>query len=115
MANTFFRAMGLETGSSLVEDERVDLAAELISEAGEKLLLPTDLVLARSMDEPGETRSVRREEIPLVGPHSMWDPTRRRGTRVRSKLPGRCSGMARWAYSRSRPSAMVPRRSPTPS
>ncbi|CAN5778030.1 phosphoglycerate kinase [soil metagenome] len=76
MANTFFRAMGLETGSSLVEDERVELAAELISEAADKLLLPTDVVVARSIDEPGETRTVGRGEIPTgwaaldVGPRT---------------------------------------------
>ncbi|HEY0035427.1 MAG TPA: phosphoglycerate kinase, partial [Longimicrobium sp.] len=45
MANTFFRAMGLGTGTSLVEEDRVDLARELIAEAGEKLLLPTDCVV----------------------------------------------------------------------
>ncbi|HLL85405.1 MAG TPA: phosphoglycerate kinase, partial [Longimicrobium sp.] len=39
MANTFFRAMGLGTGTSLVEEDRVDLARELIAEAGDKLLL----------------------------------------------------------------------------
>jgi phosphoglycerate kinase len=64
MANTFFRAMGFETGSSLVEDERVDLAAELLGEAAGKLLLPNDVVVARSIDEPGETRTVGRGEIP---------------------------------------------------
>jgi phosphoglycerate kinase len=76
MANTFFRAMGLETGSSLVEDDRVELAAELLGEAGEKLLLPSDVVVARSIDEPEETRTVARGEIPAgwsaldVGPRT---------------------------------------------
>jgi len=64
MANTFFRAMGLQTGSSLVEEERVELARALLDEAGDKLLLPDDLVIARNMEESSENRTVNREEIP---------------------------------------------------
>ncbi len=40
MACTFFRAMGLETGNSLVEAERVDMARDLMRSAGTKLVLP---------------------------------------------------------------------------
>ncbi len=40
MACTFFRAMGLETGTSLVEADRVDIARDLIAKAGAKLVLP---------------------------------------------------------------------------
>ena len=40
MACTFFRAMGLETGKSLVEEDRLDLARQLMSKAGGKLVLP---------------------------------------------------------------------------
>ncbi len=64
MANTFFRAMGLETGSSLVEEERVEMAGDLLEEAGESLLLPEDLVVARSISEDAETRAVARDAIP---------------------------------------------------
>jgi phosphoglycerate kinase len=77
MANTFFRAMGLETGASLVEEERVELARELLEEAGEKLLLPEDLVVAQRMDSDVETRTVGRESIPAgwsaldVGPRTV--------------------------------------------
>lgn len=46
MANTFFRALGLETGKSLVEDDRVAMAKELLERAGEKLVLPVDCVVA---------------------------------------------------------------------
>jgi phosphoglycerate kinase len=46
MANTFFRAMGLETGKSLVEADRVDMARALLERAGEKLVLPVDCVVA---------------------------------------------------------------------
>ena len=40
MACTFFKAMGLETGKSLVEPDRVDLARDLMKKAGKKLVLP---------------------------------------------------------------------------
>ncbi|TDX45287.1 phosphoglycerate kinase [Orenia marismortui] len=46
MANTFIAAQGLETGDSLVEEDKIDLAKELIEKAGEKLVLPTDVVVA---------------------------------------------------------------------
>lgn len=64
MANTFFRAMGLETGTSLVEEDRVELAGELLREAGDKLLLPVDCVVAERMEAGQETESVPREAIP---------------------------------------------------
>ena len=63
MACTFFKAMGLETGSSLVEPDRVDLARNLIATAGEKLVLPAGAVIARELAPNAETRRVQREEI----------------------------------------------------
>lgn len=64
MACTFFRAMGLEVGASLVEPERVDLARELMTRAGDKLLLPEGGVIAESLDGGGTVRSVARDAIP---------------------------------------------------
>lgn len=49
MIFTFYRAKGLKTGSSLVEEDKVDLATSLMAAAekkGVKLLLPTDVVVA---------------------------------------------------------------------
>lgn len=63
MANTFFRALGLDTGASLVEEERVAMAGELLERAGEKLLLPVDCVVADTLEEDAVTRSVPRTEI----------------------------------------------------
>ena len=37
MANTFFKALGLETGDSLVEDDRVELAGETLAAHGTAL------------------------------------------------------------------------------
>ena len=64
MACTFFAAMGLETGKSLVEPERLDLARNLMKQAGEKLVLPAGGVIARELAPKVETRSVKREAIP---------------------------------------------------
>ncbi len=63
MANTFFKAMGLETGASLVEDERVEMARETLEEAGEKLILPVDCVVAAEITETAETREVDRTDV----------------------------------------------------
>src|SRR5690606_17340199 len=64
MANTFFRAMGLETGASLVEDDRVELARELLGGSGGKLLLPADVIVAQRMEPGAETLAVSRDSIP---------------------------------------------------
>jgi phosphoglycerate kinase len=64
MACTFFRAMGLETGTSLVEEDRVGMAKSLLDKAGRKLVLPSGAVVAQRLASDAETRSVRRNEIP---------------------------------------------------
>jgi phosphoglycerate kinase len=64
MACTFFRAMALETGTSLVEDDRVAMARDLVTRAGAKLLLPSGAVIARELSGTTETRSVGRDAIP---------------------------------------------------
>jgi phosphoglycerate kinase len=64
MACTFFKAMGLETGKSLVEPDRVDLARNLMKKAGKKLVLPEGGVIARELTPNAESRTVKREAIP---------------------------------------------------
>jgi phosphoglycerate kinase len=64
MANTFFRAVGHDTGASLVEEERVDLARTLLDRAGAKLVLPSDAIVAREVQPGEEIRVVSRESIP---------------------------------------------------
>lgn len=64
MACTFFAAMGLETGKSLVELDRVDLARTLMEKAGNKLILPSGGVIARELAPGVESRSVPRNAIP---------------------------------------------------
>jgi phosphoglycerate kinase len=64
MACTFFAAMGLEVGKSLVEPERLDLARDLMSKAGKKLVLPSGAVIAQQLAPGVETRTVRRDQVP---------------------------------------------------
>jgi phosphoglycerate kinase len=51
MAYTFFRARGRPTGASLVEEDKIGLAQQLISTAKEKVLLPVDNVVAAEPQE----------------------------------------------------------------
>ena len=62
MANTFFKAQGYPMGDSLVENEVLDLARELLSSGGSKIRLPVDLVVASSLEEGGEVK------VMAVGP-----------------------------------------------
>lgn len=71
MACTFFRAMGLETGKSLVEEDRVDLAKGLLDRGGMRLTLPHDALVAPSLDAGGSARSVKRDAIPAD--QAMYD------------------------------------------
>ncbi len=64
MACTFFKAMGLETGSSLVETDRVELARDLMQKAGNRLVLPSGAVIARELKSDAETRAVPRDAVP---------------------------------------------------
>lgn len=64
MACTFFKSMGLETGDSLVELDRVEMAKALLEKAGEKLVLPTGAVIAERLAPGVETREVARDQIP---------------------------------------------------
>jgi phosphoglycerate kinase len=64
MACTFFKAMGLETGRSLVEADKLDLARDLMKKAGKKLILPAGAVVARELAPGAETRTVKRDAVP---------------------------------------------------
>jgi phosphoglycerate kinase len=68
--------MDLETGKSLVEADRVDMAKQLLSRGGKKLELPIDACVAPSVDDGARAHAVRRESIPSnegmfdIGPES---------------------------------------------
>jgi len=64
MANTFFRAKGASTGSSLVEEDRIAMAKDLLGKAGDKLVLPSGGVVAPALERAGEKREVAWNAIP---------------------------------------------------
>jgi phosphoglycerate kinase len=76
MACTFYRAMGLETGKSLVEEEKVGLAEDLLDKWGVRITLPHDAMVAPSIDRPLSAHAVARNAIPAdeamldIGPRS---------------------------------------------
>jgi phosphoglycerate kinase len=77
MACTFYRAMGLETGKSLVEEDRVSMAKDLLERAGMRLTLPHDAMVAPSLEQPQAAKAVPRNAIPMdqamfdIGPDTI--------------------------------------------
>jgi phosphoglycerate kinase len=68
MAYTFLKAQGIEVGKSRVEDDKLDVARELLKSAqdgGKRFLLPTDHVLAEKLDAGG-AHEVSAEAIPVT-------------------------------------------------
>jgi phosphoglycerate kinase len=67
MAYTFLSAMGLNIGRSLLEKDRVELAADLLAQAGDKLVLPIDSVVSDHFDiaagTAGELKTVDNQHI----------------------------------------------------
>ena len=64
MANTFFLAMGLDVGMSIVEHEMVDVAHRIMDKGGDRVVLPTDVVIAQDLYEPGDACTVARDAVP---------------------------------------------------
>jgi phosphoglycerate kinase len=67
MANTFFRAQGLATGRSLVEEDRIGMAKDLLTRAdreGVRLMLPVDCVVAAEMSDDAVVEVSSVEAIP---------------------------------------------------
>ncbi|MDK2919497.1 MAG: hypothetical protein PWQ37_2230 [Candidatus Petromonas sp.] len=67
MAFTFFKAKGIEIGKSLLEEDKVELAKDLMKQAkekGVKMLLPVDVVAAKEFKEDTEYKTVDVDNIP---------------------------------------------------
>jgi phosphoglycerate kinase len=64
MCFTFFKAQDYEVGDSLVEDDYLEEARRLMDEAGDKLVLPADVVVADRMEEGAESETVGVDNIP---------------------------------------------------
>lgn len=77
MANTFLKAQGHQVGDSLVEDDKLDLARNLLQRAGEKLVLPVDVVIADVFASDANHRVVPADQVPTewrildIGPQSV--------------------------------------------
>ena len=67
MAYTFFKALGYSVGNSICEDDKIDLAKELMEKAkakNVKMLLPVDNKLGKEFSANTETMIVDRDSIP---------------------------------------------------
>ncbi len=64
MANTFFKAQGYEVGDSLVEEDAVEEARRLLADAGDKLVLPVDAVIADRFAVDAARRVVAVDAVP---------------------------------------------------
>jgi phosphoglycerate kinase len=80
MAYTFLRARGVAVGKSLVEEDKLDLARQLLAQAESrqvKVLLPQDHLVAEKIDPAAKPRLVGLNEIPAdlmaldIGPQSI--------------------------------------------
>ena len=64
MANTFLKAQGLEIGSSLVEDDALPEAKRLLEMAGDRLVLPVDVVVTSEFSADADAETVPVTDIP---------------------------------------------------
>jgi phosphoglycerate kinase len=80
MANTFLKARGIAVGASLVEDEFLDTAKDLLAQAaqrGVQVLVPRDAVVASGLDDGANARDVAIDQVPAnalildVGPQTV--------------------------------------------
>ncbi len=77
MANTFFKAQGYPVGDSLVEDDALETARELLKEGGNHLRLPVDVVIADKFAEDAEKKTMAMGPVPVgwrildIGPETV--------------------------------------------
>jgi phosphoglycerate kinase len=77
MCFTLFKALGHEIGNSLVEDDYLEEAKRLMGEAGDRLILPVDVVVADAIEEGSNFETVQVDAIPSgkmgldIGPETV--------------------------------------------
>jgi len=64
MANTFFKAQGYPVADSLVEDDALETARELVKSGGAKLRLPVDVIIADDFDDGAKSRVMSVGPVP---------------------------------------------------
>ena len=90
MAFTFFKAKGKEIGGSLVEDDRIEMARELLARAGDKLVLPVDVVVTNVLDlEARKVGALRTVAWDRIGPTDIGVDI---GEATREKFAGLVKG-----------------------
>jgi phosphoglycerate kinase len=77
MCFTFLAAQGHDVGDSLLESDQLDTCRRLLAEAGEKIVLPSDVVVAAEISVDAQTRTVAASAIPAgtkgldIGPDTV--------------------------------------------
>ena len=77
MANTFFKAQGYPVADSLVEDEALETAREILAQAGTKFRLPVDVIIADKFEADAAQKTMATGPIPDgwrildIGPETM--------------------------------------------
>jgi phosphoglycerate kinase len=77
MCFTFLAAQGHEVGDSLLEADQIDNCKRFLAESGDKIVLPSDIVVAADITDHAETETVAAEAIPTgqkgldIGPASV--------------------------------------------
>ncbi len=107
MTYTFFKAQGMEIGKSLLENDKIKLAQELLAKGGQKIILPVDCMVADTFDF--DARQIGElKEMP-----SAWISDRKQSKNFNrlSGLPKPLSGTAPWGF----PKLKKPPKEPMPS
>ena len=77
MANTFFAAQGYDMADSLVQEEAIETAKEILASGSDKLVLPVDMVIANAFDNDAEKKCVDTGNVPAgwrvldIGPKTV--------------------------------------------
>lgn len=71
MSNTFLKAQGIEMGDSLVDAEAVETAKAMLAQAGDKLVLPVDSVIADKFDNDATRKTIEVKEGVPAGWQSL--------------------------------------------
>jgi phosphoglycerate kinase len=77
MVFTFYKAMGYEIGNSIVEEDKISLAKNLLENSNDKIILPTDIVISDKFENDTKSEIVLCNEIPKnkigmdIGPETI--------------------------------------------
>ena len=77
MANTFFAAQGYDMADSLVQEEAIETAKEILAAGSDKLVLPVDMVIANAFDNDAEKKCIDAGDVPAgwrvldIGPKTV--------------------------------------------